>query len=227
VPNERVIEVPWALSQLPQSGAILDVGSCDASYLTSVMSGDRVLHCMDTRDCSATLPSGAIFHHESIIGNSLPSAYFDAILMLSTIEHVGLPCYGQRPFPMGDRLALAAVRPLLKPSGRLLMTVPVGRGTTATWYREYSVPHLRSLLQGWESHIEYWGFDGAGYAPIPEAEVGSHEYRDRSDEQSGAGAVAGIVARLLNSSQSLRHSTLRRSRDEKEGPGQFAGEPAQ
>ena len=32
MPTERVIEIPWALAQLPQTGTILDVGSADATY---------------------------------------------------------------------------------------------------------------------------------------------------------------------------------------------------
>jgi hypothetical protein len=30
--TERVIEIPWCLQQIPQSGRILDVGSCEATY---------------------------------------------------------------------------------------------------------------------------------------------------------------------------------------------------
>src|SRR5689334_11754181 len=58
MPTERVIEIPWALSQLPQSGVILDVGSCDATYLQTIPQTDRTLHCLDPRDCRADLPPG-------------------------------------------------------------------------------------------------------------------------------------------------------------------------
>src|SRR5947209_15413620 len=120
MPIERVVEVPWVLSQVPQTGVILDVGSCDATYLAAIDLPDRQLHCLDPRDCRGGLPAGAVFHHEDIIGNHLPCRQFDAVLAVSTLEHIGLPFYGQAPFPHGDRLALAEIRRLLKTDGRLV-----------------------------------------------------------------------------------------------------------
>jgi hypothetical protein len=193
--NERVIEIPWALAQLPQSGSVLDVGSCDATYLNIIPQPDRVLHCLDSRACSESMPPGVVFHQENLIGNGLPRGYFDAILCISTLEHIGLACYGQKPFRWGDRLALAEMKALLKRDGYAIVTVPVGQSKITTWYRQYSPSDLEALFCDWEVQMSFWGFDGAGYQPIPEAEVTGYDYRDRSDEQAGAGAVVGIIAR--------------------------------
>ena len=192
--NERVIEVPWALAQLPQFGVVLDVGSCDATYLPAIQQPNRLLHCLDPRDCSTDIPRGAVFHHQSVIGNTLPSSFYDAILALSTIEHIGLPCYGQHPFAHGDRLAMVEFRDLLKPGGRVILTVPAGSSKISSWYRQYSPDTLRDLLDGWDATIQYWGFDGINYTPIPEDRVWNFDYRDRYGDEAGAGAVAGIIA---------------------------------
>ena len=204
VTNERVIEVPWALAQLPQFGVVLDVGSCDATYLSAIPSPDRTLHCLDPRDCASDVPRDATFHRQSIIGNTLPRAYYDAILALSTIEHIGLPCYGEKPFSRGDRLALVEFRALLKPGGVLVLTVPAGQSKIASWYRQYSPDDLHDLLAEWKSTIHYWGFDGTQYAPISEHEVTKFDYRDRYGDEAGAGALAGIVALPLETG--ARHS---------------------
>lgn len=193
--NERVIEIPWALAQLPQAGVILDVGSCDATYLESIIQPDRALHCLDPRDCSATLPRGAVLHHQSLIGNTLPQGYYDGVLILSTLEHIGLPCYGQRPFLSGDHLAVAEVRRLLKRNGIAICTVPAGQSKIASWYRQYSPTDLHRLFSGWQVEMSFWGYDGRSYHPISESEVIDYDYRDRYGDEAGAGALAGIIAR--------------------------------
>jgi hypothetical protein len=192
--TERVIEIPWCLQQIPQSGRILDVGSCEAVYLGVIQQLGRELHCLDPRDCSSVIPSGAVFHHQSLIGNTLPRRWFDAVLVVSVIEHIGLPCYEQEPFARGDERALAEIRELLKPGAPAILTVPAGQSKLMTWYRQYSPADLQRLFAGWRSEIHYWGFDGKAYHPIREDEVESHDYRDRLDEHLGAGALAAIVA---------------------------------
>jgi hypothetical protein len=194
MPTERVIEIPWALTGLPQSGVILDVGSCDSAYLSAIQLPDRVLHCLDTRGCPSRVPPGAVFHHQSLIGNDLPRASFDAVLMLSVLEHIGLPCYGQEPFANGDELALSEAWALLRPGAPLLATVPVGQGKLSSWYRQYTPARLERLFSKWDHQIWYWGFDGEKYTPIEPQDVAHHDYRDRFDALGGAGAVACIMA---------------------------------
>ncbi|HEU4328966.1 MAG TPA: methyltransferase domain-containing protein [Roseiflexaceae bacterium] len=192
--NERIIEIPWALMQLPQSGLILDVGSCDATYLQVIHQPGRNLHCLDPRDCRGEIPHGAVFYNQNLIGNDLPGKTYDAVLLISTLEHIGLPCYGHTPFPDGDRMALAEAWRLLKPEGVLIVTVPVGQAKMATWYRQYSPAGLQRLFAGWRTTISYWGFDGHHYHPIPAEEVERYDYRDSPHIGVGAGAIAGIVA---------------------------------
>jgi SAM-dependent methyltransferase len=193
VPSERSIEIPWVLSQLPQAGKILDIGSCEAIYLSTIPQYDRFLHCLDPRNCSDSFPPEAIFHNQSILGNDLPPSFFDCVLLVSTIEHIGLPWYDQKPFPDGDHLTLAEVARLLKPDGYLLMTVPAGAGNVATWYRQYSPPDLKKLLARWDYEIIYMGFQGDSYKLIPEDEVANFSYRP----SQGAGAVACVKATPL------------------------------
>lgn len=195
--TERVIEVPWALMQIPQAGTILDVGSCDATYLHIVQQADRILHCLDPRDPSesvTSIPPGAVFLKESIIGNTLPRAHYDAVLLISVVEHIGLPCYGQRPFPLGDRLTLAEIWALLKPGCPLIATVPVGQSKIVSWYRQYTPATLHSLFKGWQVEISYWGFNDERYQMITEQDVDNYDYRDYNRVGAGAGAFAGIVA---------------------------------
>ncbi len=195
MPTERVIEIPWAMMQLPQSGTILDVGSCDADYLGIIQQSDRALHCLDPRECRGAVPQGARFFHESIIGNRLPSEQYDAVLLLSVLEHIGLPCYGQRAFAGGDRLTLTEVKRLLKPGCPLIATVPVGQAKTTSWYRQYTPAGLRDLFTGWRFSITYWVFRDNRYIEADEHEAVLQDYRDQPFVVgAGAGALGGIVA---------------------------------
>jgi hypothetical protein len=192
--TERVIEIPWALAQLPQAGLILDVGSCEAVYLGAIQQAGRDLHCMDPRDCSADIPRGAVFHHQSLLGNDLPRAAYDAVLAVSVVEHIGLPCYEQEPLPRGDELAVAEIWELLKPGAPAILTMPAGQSKAVTWYRQYAPADLHRLFAGWRYEIRYWGYDGVRYREIAEEEVAACDYRDRHDAGAGSGAMAGIVA---------------------------------
>jgi SAM-dependent methyltransferase len=194
MPTERVIEIPWCLQEIPQSGRILDVGSCEATYLRVVQQADRELHCLDPRDGARDVPPGAVFHHQSLIGNTLPRRWFDAVLLVSVLEHVGLPCYGQEPFPGGDARALEEIWELLRPGAPALLTVPAGPSRVTTWYRQYGPSDLHRLLADWRHEIRYWGFDGSEYRPVAEEDVERYDYRDRHDDRAGAGALAAIRA---------------------------------
>lgn len=192
--TERVVEIPWALQQLPHRGRILDVGSCEATYLAAIVNPGRELHCLDPRDCRASVPPEARFHAQSLLGNDMPAASFDAVLAVSTIEHIGLPSYGQSAFPRGDVLALAEIARLLAPGGRAILTVPAGVSKVASWYRQYDAADLDRLLAGWIHEVTFWAYDGEAYRAIDRTHLDRYDYRDRHDRDAGAGAVAGIVA---------------------------------
>jgi hypothetical protein len=131
---------------------------------------------------------------QSILDNTLESGVYDAVLFLSTLEHIGLPTYGQPLVRCGDRLALDVASRLLSPGGKVIATLPAGRSRMATWYRQYAPHDVRLLFRDWTVEVRYWGFDGRRYVPIEEREVVRHEYRETFDEDAGAGAVAGVVA---------------------------------
>jgi SAM-dependent methyltransferase len=180
---------------LPQSGLVLDVGSCDATYLSAIQGPDRHLECLDPRDCAHAIPPGANFHRASLFGNPLPRARYDAVLMISVMEHLGLPTYGQSAMPHGDRRALAECWSLLRPRGILVATFPAGWPKVTSWYRQYSPARIERLFAGWDYDVRYWGISSDQYVEIAADDVLDHDYRDRLDGSGGAGAVAGVIAR--------------------------------
>src|SRR5207247_9505211 len=79
------------------------------------------------------------------------AAQFDAVVCLSTIEHIGRGAYGEAlaADDAADRAALGRIRELTKPGGLLVLTVPFGPASTDAFERTYDSAALDALLQGW------------------------------------------------------------------------------
>lgn len=100
---------------LGDGACILDVGCGDAFHLKLLRAyGNKqwILEGVDIdeRAAEAGREAGITIHAGSVVGAELPEQSYDLVLMIQTIEHV------ERP-----DIALAAVRKLLKPGGKLLI----------------------------------------------------------------------------------------------------------
>lgn len=89
---------------------------------------------------------------------------FDWILNISTVEHCGLAGrYGVTVADAdADLKAMHVLRTLMKPTSRMLMTIPVGLDTVVgVWHRVYGAGRLPKLLKGYEIvHQAFWAKSG-------------------------------------------------------------------
>ena len=95
--SQRAVEYPWVIESLrlvPRGGLILDVG-CAESLLSHelIARGFRVVG-IDIRDYPFK-DKRMLFLKRNIMDTGLPDSIFDAIVIVSTIEHVGLESYGK------------------------------------------------------------------------------------------------------------------------------------
>ncbi len=156
--NERIVEVPFALmalSRLAAGARLLDVGSAESTFPLSAASLGYEVTAVD--------PRGLPYAHprlHTLAGRfedlPTPEARFDAVFLISTIEHVGLPAYGVTPRgPVepgagADRELLARVRgELLADDGIVVLTTPYGARAVDDFERTYDDPALTALLDGW------------------------------------------------------------------------------
>lgn len=146
--NERSVEVPWARQRIGGARRVLDVGCSTSDYLAD-LTPDRRVYGLDPDAPRPIQNVGAV--KGTIVAPPFPSGSFDLILCVSTVEHIGLPIYGQHEFPHGDMLAMRHVRRLLSPGGRLLLTVPFGRAQANPWFRVYDRRSLRRLTRGFRA----------------------------------------------------------------------------
>lgn len=141
--NERILEIPFVLSKTV--GKVLDIGSCESPISLMLASSGHKVTSIDIRISS--------FKHLNIeniqadITKWKRENYFDTIISLSTLEHIGLEVYGGAQMKNGDQLALENIYTSLKVGGKLLLTIPASTKfyITPTW-RSYDIQSIKSLL---------------------------------------------------------------------------------
>jgi SAM-dependent methyltransferase len=151
--NERIVEVPYAfraLSRVPSGAKVLDVGATESTVCLSLATIGYQVTAVDPRPNPLT-------HErlETVVGNieewEHADAEFDAVLCLSTIEHVGTSAYEQRTTARRiDLEAMKRMHELTKPEGLLVLTTAVGPASVDEFSRVYDQDGLDELLRGWE-----------------------------------------------------------------------------
>ena len=91
----------------------------------------------------------------------LPDNFFDAIIMVSTVEHIGLSAYKQLSLEDdGDFKAMAELYRVLKPNGVLLMSTPyIGKNQLKvdSFERNYNRDRLNELVHDFSINtVEYF-----------------------------------------------------------------------
>ena len=150
--NERVAEVPYAfrsLSRVPRGGKILDVGATESTVCLSLATLGYEVTAIDPRPNPLS--------HERLrtvvgrIEDWQPNVEFDAVLCLSTIEHLGRGEYEQPGTEERvDLEAMKRIQALTMAGGLLVLTTAVGAKSSSKPSRVYDREGLDELLAGWK-----------------------------------------------------------------------------
>jgi len=202
--TERVIEIPWALSKYNGGPRVLEVGCSFAydnpEYIQGLMSLNiPELHGIDVSSVEAP---HFIKKTADIRESGYETEFFDFVLCISTLEHVGkdntkyykpiaeLPPDRQNPSPP-DAEALAEMFRILRPGGMLIVTVPFGKFVDYGWFTHYDSRAISTLFQSIPSasiSAEYFKYTKDGWVPCAAAELADTSYQD-----NGAPAAAGVA----------------------------------
>lgn len=159
--GDREVEWTWTLAHVLRGpGRVLDFGSGNGMMaLGASFAGNAVL-AVDLE------PLQYLFHPariEYVQGDfnelDLAPGSFDQVINCSSVEHVGLAGrYGSADDPDGDLRAMEKMARLLKPTGEMVLTIPVGRDALhAPLHRIYGEARLPRLLEHWHVREEqYW-----------------------------------------------------------------------
>ncbi len=151
--HERIVEIPFvfrSLSGLPADARVLDVGSAESTVAFSLAAMGFKTTAMDQR--------GYPLRHanlENVTDNIArwggPGANsLDAIICLSTLEHLGLKAYGTDETDENlDRKMMPRFQSWLKPGGLFVLTAPYGRRAASDFERTYDRAQIDDLMAGW------------------------------------------------------------------------------
>jgi hypothetical protein len=150
--NERVAEVPYAfraLSGVQPGATILDVGATESTVCLSLATLGFEVTAIDPRP-------NPLAHERlrTVVGHIeewKADVEFDAVLCLSTIEHLGTGEYEQEgTVRRVDLDAMKRIDELTKPGGLLVLTTAVGEASSNESSRVYDREGLDELLAGWD-----------------------------------------------------------------------------
>lgn len=153
--TERAVEFGWAAAQDPRgdvldAGSILNHGFTLDHFLPRMRSLTIVTLAPEKRSFSRP---GLRYLYQDLRRLDLPDDSFDAVVSLSTLEHVGMDNtrYAARDAAQGDpdEEAHQAVRELVRvarPGAMLLISVPFGAAWRGEWFRVFSAAELDDLI---------------------------------------------------------------------------------
>lgn len=159
--GDRWIEWSFCMARLDDgNGRTLDFGA-DVGFLS--MAAAQRGHDVIALDRVETQPT---FIHERVrrvTGDVLDrpelGGLFDQVINCSSVEHVGLSGrYGSSDRSDGDLEAMVVLREALRPGGRMVLTIPVGRDMVCPpLHRIYGEERLPRLLDGFDvAEEQYW-----------------------------------------------------------------------
>jgi len=196
--SERIVEYPFVLRNLDlaKGGLVLDVG-CGSSYFPPILASlGYQTYGIDLEDYPAETPNFK-FVKADVRRTGFPDAFFDRILVISTMEHVGIKHFRISPSLPGsadvgaDREAMQELVRILKPGGKILITVPFGKigRVIRNYQRFYTSNSLAMLLNGVSLETEeYYAKKGLSWVRV------AKERASEIEEGSANYAVACIVA---------------------------------
>lgn len=188
--DERVVEIPWVLSRLLTSGRVLEVGyaNAEATYIGGLLRAGVEL-------VGADLAERDVEGMERIVADvrALPLAdrSVDQVLLVSTLEHVGADNTGyglEAEDDPGSRVdALRELDRVLRPGGRLLVTVPLGEPGDHGWFRLDDVAGWNRLFASAGLFVEEqepYELGPEGWRASPAFSAGGVAYGDRGPAAS-------------------------------------------
>jgi SAM-dependent methyltransferase len=162
--GDRWVEWSFCMARLADGpGTTLDFGA-DIGFLSlaAAQRGHQVV-ALDREDVAPDFRHRSVeYVRGDILDRPLEGRAFDQIVNCSSVEHVGLAGrYGSSDAPDGDIDAMAVLRDLLAPDGRMILTVPVGLDLVCPpYHRIYGEVRLPRLCAGYEFIEEqYWRKD--------------------------------------------------------------------
>jgi SAM-dependent methyltransferase len=147
VVSEQIIENPMLLRHLPADAeSILDFGGVESALPLILSALGHQVTVWDQREYPFRHPNLRVIQRDLFAEPPDPALRFDAVVSVSTIEHLGLGAYDDIVVPDADERGVALLWEMVRPGGRMIVTVPAGSPVTQGGYRVYDLPRLQKLI---------------------------------------------------------------------------------
>ncbi len=171
--DERIVEYPWCLTRLPDGpGTLLDAGSVlNHNFLLArpKLASKRLFISTLAPERASYHERGISYVYEDLRESCFRDGYFDWVVSLSTIEHIGMDntmlyTADDSKRESDSTAYLGAVKEfqrVLRPGGRLYLSVPFGLSKNYGWFQVFDAPMVDRLLEAFspsefrETHFRY------------------------------------------------------------------------
>lgn len=185
--DERVVEFPWTVTR-DLTGVVLDAGSTlnHPHILIRARPLVEELHIVTLAPEQEAYPFLDVSYlYADLRKLPVQDATYDRVVSISTLEHVGMdneqygdhgPRAEDQPAALAD--AIGELRRVLKPGGKLFLTVPYGEPADLGWQRIFDADGIEEIVAAFGSapaRTEYFRYAESGWT--------------RSDAEDAAGAV--------------------------------------
>jgi len=175
--DERCIEYPWFFARSgPGVRVILDAGSAlnrpeviahpfwnDKKLTVLTLAPDE--HCFWQR--------GISYHYGDLRDLPFRDGHFDEVACISTLEHIGMDNAfytgrndGAGSKPLDFKIALQEMRRVLRPGGRLLLTVPFGKYQKFNEFQQFDTEMLCAAAEAFAPSLReerYYFYTSEGW----------------------------------------------------------------
>jgi SAM-dependent methyltransferase len=178
--DERIVEFPWVLSRLSNSGAtLLDAGSTlNHEFVLShaILKQKDIIICTYHPETPSFPEKRIGYVYQDLRELPFRNEWFDEITCISTLEHIDMDntMYGyDRPNNSNLTLksyeylkAVAEMSRVLKPGGKILITVPYGKYESHGFFQQFDeemIEKIRTILNGTITSL-YFKYNRLGWA---------------------------------------------------------------
>jgi SAM-dependent methyltransferase len=208
--DERIVEFPWALSRLPDGPArVLDAGATlnHVPILKHARMTQKRLLFVALSPTHVEIRPSISYLYDDLRHLILRDAVFDVVTCISTLEHVGLdntllyvgdPEYAEHDLD-GYLPALVNLRRVLKPGGRLLLSVPFGRAEDHGWLQQFDRAGVERIVTAFEGELldeRYYRYSPDGWQVSSAEACADARYfdfhADPTPQPDGAGAARAV-----------------------------------
>jgi len=197
--DERVVEYPWVLSNLAAYKGkcrFLDAGS---TLNNPMMLGHKlaqphqwtILTLAPEPECFWY--RGVSYVYDDLRMMPFRPDWFDAVFCISVIEHVGMdntlyakdPSYRQSE-TQNYLVAIDEIRRVIRPGGRLFLTVPFGRYENHTWLQQFDSAMLSKVVSTFGpqcANLSFFRYTPRGWRRATEDECSNLSYFDAHAER--------------------------------------------